>query len=38
MFDFETQLSGIEYKIRKRIDENNRLQSRLMELTEKNEN
>ncbi|MBP5515366.1 MAG: hypothetical protein J6X86_00300 [Bacteroidales bacterium] len=38
MFDFETQLSGIEYKIRKLIDENNRLQSRLMELTEKNEN
>ena len=37
MFDFETTLSGIEYKVRQLIEENNRLKSKVLELTEKNE-
>lgn len=37
MFDFETRLSSIEYKVRKLIDENNRLKSSLLNLTEANE-
>ena len=37
MYDFETSLSGIEYKIRQLIDENNRLKARALELQEHNE-
>lgn len=37
MYDFETSLSGIEYKVRQLIDENNRLKDRVLELTEANE-
>jgi prefoldin subunit 5 len=37
MFDFETSLSGIEYKIRLLIDENSNLRARLAQLTESNE-
>lgn len=37
MYDFETSLSGIEYKIRQLIDENNRLKARTLELQEHNE-
>lgn len=37
MFDFETTLSGIEYKVRKLVDENNQLKARLLNMTEKNE-
>ena len=37
MFDFETTLSGIEYKVRQLIEDNNRLKARVLELTEANE-
>lgn len=37
MFDFETTLSGIEYKVRQLIEDNNRLKDRVLELTEANE-
>lgn len=37
MFDFETALSGIEYKVRKLIDENNGLKAEVVRLTELNE-
>ena len=37
MFDYETTLSGIDYKVRRLIDENQRLKATVMELTEKNE-
>lgn len=37
MFDFETALSGIDYKIRKLIDENNGLKAEIARLTEANE-
>ena len=37
MFDFETSLSGIEYKIRKLIEENNRLKADVQKLTVENE-
>ena len=37
MFDFETTLSGIEYKIRKLVDENNGLRAEIAHLTESNE-
>ena len=37
MFDFETTLSGIEYKVRQLIEENNRLKDKVLELTEANE-
>ena len=37
MFDFETTLSGIEFKVRQLIDENNRLKAEVLERTEKNE-
>ena len=37
MFDFETALSGIEYKVRKLIDENNGLRTEISRLTETNE-
>ncbi len=37
MFDFETSLSGIEYKVRQLIEDNNRLKDRVLELTEANE-
>jgi prefoldin subunit 5 len=37
MFDFETTLSGIEYKIRKLVDENNGLRAEIARLTESNE-
>ncbi|MBO4306840.1 MAG: hypothetical protein J5848_00820 [Bacteroidales bacterium] len=37
MFDFETTLSGIDYKVRRLIDENQRLKATVTELTEKNE-
>lgn len=37
MFDFETALSGIEYKVRKLIDENNGLKAEVARLTELNE-
>ena len=37
MFDFETTLSGIEYKIRKLVDENNGLKAEIARLTESNE-
>lgn len=35
MFDFETTLSGIEFKVRQLIDENNRLKAEVLERTEK---
>lgn len=35
MFDFETTLSGIEFKVRQLIDENNRLKAEALERTEK---
>ena len=34
MFDFETSLTGIDYKVRQLIDENNRLKAKAMEQTE----
>ena len=34
MFDFETTLSGIEYKIRQLIDTNNQLEAQLLKRTE----
>lgn len=37
MYDFETSLSGIDYKIRQLIDDNNRLKARALELQEHNE-
>ena len=37
MFDFETALSGIDYKVRKLIDENNGLKAEVARLTEANE-
>ena len=37
MFDFETTLSGIEYKVRQLIEDNNRLKDKVLELTEANE-
>ena len=37
MFDFETTLSGIDYKIRQLIEENNKLKNRVLELTENKE-
>ncbi|MBP5547550.1 MAG: hypothetical protein J6X58_01495 [Bacteroidales bacterium] len=38
MFDFETTLTGIEYKIRKLIEENNQLKGEVLKLTEEKEN
>ncbi len=37
MFDFETVLSGIDYKVRKLIDENNSLRQELMKSEETKE-
>ncbi|MBP5190632.1 MAG: hypothetical protein J6031_06935 [Bacteroidales bacterium] len=37
MFDFETTLSGIDYKIRQLIEQNNRLKQDIARLTENNE-
>lgn len=37
MFDFETSLSGIEFKIRRLIDENKSLKAEVMQLTESKE-
>ncbi|MBP5327101.1 MAG: hypothetical protein J6Y98_04230 [Bacteroidales bacterium] len=37
MFDFETTLSGIEYKIRQLIEQNEMLKSQVMQLKERNE-
>ena len=37
MFDFETTLNGIEYKVRKLIYENSQLKAELLSSTEKNE-
>lgn len=37
MFDFETSLSGIEFKIRRLIDENKSLKTEVMQLTESKE-
>ena len=37
MFDFETSLTGIEYKIRQIIEENDDLKREVLQLTEKNE-
>lgn len=37
MFDFETTLSGIEYKVRQLIEENNRLKANVVKLTEQKE-
>ena len=34
MFDFETSLTGIDYKVRQLIDENNRLKAKVMEENE----
>lgn len=34
MFDFETTVAGIEYKVRQLIEANERLQAKVMELTE----
>ncbi len=34
MFDFETALTGIDYKVRQLIDENNGLKAKVMELNE----
>ena len=38
MFDFETTLSGIEYKIRKLTEDNARLRAEVLQLTEEKEN
>ena len=38
MFDFETTLTGIEYKIRKLIEENSQLKGDVLKLTEEKEN
>lgn len=37
MFDFETTLSGIEYKVRQLIEQNNRLEENIALLTESKE-
>ena len=37
MFDFETTLSGIEYKVRQLIEQNNRLEETIAKLTESKE-
>lgn len=37
MFDFETALSGIDYKVRRLIDQNNELKAEIAQLTEANE-
>lgn len=37
MFDFETTLSGIEYKVRQLIEQNNRLEEDIAKLTESKE-
>ena len=37
MFDFETTLSGIDYKVRRLIDQNNELKAEIARLTEANE-
>lgn len=37
MFDFETSLSGIEYKIRQLIEQNDKLKGQVMQLKEQNE-
>lgn len=37
MFDYETTLSGIEFKMRKLIEANERLNAEVLELTEANE-
>ncbi len=37
MFDFETALSGIDYKVRRLIDQNNELKAEIARLTEANE-
>lgn len=37
MFDFETSLSGIEFKVRRLVEQNNQLKERLLSMTEKNE-
>lgn len=37
MFDFETTLTGIDYKIRQLIDQSDSLKASVLELTEKNE-
>lgn len=37
MFDYETTLSSIDYKVRQLVDENNRLKETALSLTEKNE-
>lgn len=37
MFDFETTLSGIEYKVRQLIEQNNRLEENIALLTERKE-
>lgn len=37
MFDYETILSGINYKVHRLLEENNRLKEEVMQLKEKNE-
>ena len=37
MFDFETTLSGIEYKIRQLIEQNDKLKGQVMQLKEQKE-
>ena len=37
MFDYETTLSGIDFKVRQLIEDNNRLKDKVLELTEANE-
>lgn len=37
MFDFETTLSGIDYKVRQLIEQNNRLKADIVRLTEDKE-
>jgi hypothetical protein len=37
MFDFETTLSGIEYKVRQLVEQNNRLKADIAKLTEDKE-
>lgn len=37
MFDFETSLSGIEFKVRRLVEQNNQLKEKLLSMTEKNE-
>lgn len=37
MFDFETTLSGIEYKVRRLIEENERLKAEVLRQTERQE-